>query len=445
MRRLLAALVSGGAFALVLIVSHGQPGGKDAVAPAKLPAAIGAIHPRLSPDGASIAFSYQGGIWTAPRGGGTMTLLATAEGDDTEPAWSPDGKRLAFVRAGAVMLTDAADGKDVPLPKTLLAAGTYAASKLEFSADGRQLLGSFRSEGKDHGLAWFDLATGAVRPVTPVHFYTRFALSGDGKWIAYTAPPDRPGEQTGNDGSYTDVWKVPASPDAAAAGAAEKICRFPGRIHDLCWADGARSLVVAAELGRAHDDLWKLPLDDPLRGMVKLTAGQADEDRPSASRDGKWLAYTDNRDGPTAIVVRDTTTGQEAAVRFDAMDYRRPTGTLRLRVVDAATRKPVIARISLREDRGRFHAPPGSLHRSLRGQGHFYCDQSAEWTLPAGTYRLKGYRGPEYRVASQEVAIKPGETHEVTVEFDRWIHMSKAGWWSGELHIHANYGYGTWF
>lgn len=261
-----------------------------------------------------------------------------------------------------------------------------------------------------------------------------------GRWIAHTTHPDQPGEQTGNNGSYTDVWKRPAD-----GGKAEKVCRFPGRVHDLCWADRGRSLVVAAEFGKAHDDLWKLPLDDPLKGMTKLTSGQADEDRPSASRDGRWLAYTDNRAGPTAVVVRDTATGEEAAVRFDAIDYRRPTGTLRLRVVDAATKEPVVARVTLKEDRGRFHAPPGSLHRSLRGVSHFYCDRAAEWTLPAGKYRLKGYRGPEYRVASREVAVAAGETSEVTVELDRWAHMAKAGWYSGELHIHANYGYGSWY
>ena len=33
----------------------------------------------------------------------------------------------------------------------------------------------------------------------------------------------------------------------------------------------------------------------------------------------------------------------------------------------------------------------------------------------------------------------------MTVELERWAHSAKAGWWSGELHIHANYGYGSWF
>src|SRR5262249_20265927 len=82
---------------------------------------------------------------------------------------------------------------------------------------------------------------------------------------------------------------------------------------------------------------------------------------------------------------------------------------------------------------------------SLRGRGHFYCDGKAELTVPAGTYRLTGYRGPEYRVAAKEIVVKAGQTHEGTVELQRWAHLAKDGWHSGELHMHANYGYGSWF
>ena len=36
-------------------------------------------------------------------------------------------------------------------------------------------------------------------------------------------------------------------------------------------------------------------------------------------------------------------------------------------------------------------------------------------------------------------------SRDVMVEMTRWTHMTKAGWYSGEAHIHANYGYGTWY
>jgi hypothetical protein len=437
-RRLIAALLAVLILLPVLIWSRAE---KPAEQPMKtgLPKALGAVQPRLSPDGDTIAFSYQGEIWTVPRAGGTMTLLTPSQGLDTEPAWSPDGRRVAFVRGGAVKIVDSPGGKDVPLPKTAAVGGTYAVNKLEFSPDGKRLLGAFRV-GAANRLAWFDLESGELTPLVPASSYFRFALSPDGKRIVHTSIPDEPGEQSGNNGSYTDLWELSAD----GTGKVAKLCRIPARVHDLCWADGG-SLIVAMELGQAHDDLWRVPLADPLRGMVKLTSGQADEDRPSVSRNGKWLVYTDNRSGPTALVVREMAGGEESAVRFDAMDYRRPTGTLKITIKDSASEKPTVARISLKEDGGRSHAPAGSLYRSLRGRGHFYCDKAAVLTIPAGTYHLSGYRGPEYKLARQDIVIKDGQAQEVTVAMDRWVHMAKDGWYSGELHIHANYGYGSWF
>jgi len=436
MKRPIAAAATGLLIALAVLGSREVDPPKPSAS--RLPAAIGAIHPRLSPDGTRVAFSYQGEIWTAPRAGGVMTSLLTGEGSDTEPAWSPDGKAIAFVRGAAVKIVDSTDGKDIPLPKSLTTAGTYGVNKLEFSRDGKRLLGAFNVDGKNLGLAWFDLQSGEAKSLAAIHFYTRFALSPDGKWIALATPPDQPLQQSGSNGSYNELWKMPAE-----GGEQTKICRFQSRIHDLCWADG-KSLIIATELGQAHDDLWQVPLDDALPGMKKLTSGQADEDRPSVSRDGKWLAYSDNRTGPTSIVVRDLATGDESFVQFGEMNHRRPTGSIRITVLDEDG-KPVIARISLKEGKGRFHAPVGSLHRSLRGVGHFYADGSAAFIVPAGSYRLKGFRGPEYKVAAQDIVIEPGKTAEVAVKMERWVHMAKGGWWSGELHIHANYGYGQWF
>jgi hypothetical protein len=445
MQRLIAISLTG-LMTVIAVITSGQAPEPPREFTVELATALGAIHPRISPDGKMIAVSYLGAIWTMPSGGGTLTRLTAGVGFDHEPTWSPDGKVIAFVRGrnqpgGELQHIQAADGKVLTWPASLEVRGVYNFHKLEFDPSGRRILGVFRSGAKDHGLAWVDLQSGDVRSLdVPLSMWSRHALSPDGRWIVFSTTMDRPGEQTGNDGPQADLWKVPA-----VGGKAERIVRFPSRVYDLCWHADGKSLIVVSDLGGVHNDLWHLPLDNPLAGLTHWTFGQADEDRPSMSRDGKRLLYTDNRAGATALVVRDLVSGSEQQVRVRRLDFRCPTGTLRLRTVDHETTKPVIARVALQQDAGKFSAPPGALYRVLRGRAHFYCNQQAEWTLPAGTYRVLAYRGPECTPAIEELTIEPGKTKERTVELSRWSHAAKSGWYSGENHIHANYGYGQWY
>lgn len=50
----------------------------------------------ISPDGASIAFSYRGDLWRVPAAGGTAVALTRHAAHDTRPVWSRDGSRIAF-------------------------------------------------------------------------------------------------------------------------------------------------------------------------------------------------------------------------------------------------------------------------------------------------------------------------------------------------------------
>src|SRR5512143_1477926 len=63
--------------------------------------------PVLSPDGKTAAYTVSvydaetdrlnPDIWISPVAGGPARRLTTSKASDTSPAWSPDGRRIAFV------------------------------------------------------------------------------------------------------------------------------------------------------------------------------------------------------------------------------------------------------------------------------------------------------------------------------------------------------------
>ena len=53
--------------------------------------------PAWSPDGLRLAFVRDGDVWTIDATGGNATRL-TADGVNSLPVWSPDGTRLAWLK-----------------------------------------------------------------------------------------------------------------------------------------------------------------------------------------------------------------------------------------------------------------------------------------------------------------------------------------------------------
>jgi Tol biopolymer transport system component len=105
---------------------------------------------------------------------------------DGDPAWSPDGKSVAFVRGRYGMgtqlhLLDLGSLKDRPIA----APGIRDVAYPMWSPDGRRLLAVGRGDGKAAGVAECDLAAETVRwlPGVPPKISS---ISPDGKWLAFT-------------------------------------------------------------------------------------------------------------------------------------------------------------------------------------------------------------------------------------------------------------------
>ncbi|MEX1003389.1 MAG: S41 family peptidase [Crocinitomicaceae bacterium] len=103
-------------------------------------------YPAISPDGKTIAFSYQGDIFTVPSSGGIANQLTAHPSHDYMPVWSPDSKQIAFAsnRHGNfdVFLADAEGG--APSRLTYHSANDHPYT---FKKDGKSVVfGSLRRD-----------------------------------------------------------------------------------------------------------------------------------------------------------------------------------------------------------------------------------------------------------------------------------------------------------
>lgn len=143
----------------------------------------------LSPSGARVAIGYRGEILTVPaEKGDPRNLTNTTSVHEREPAWSPDGKWIAYVSDASgenEIHLRAQDGKGEPRRFKPGGAGFY--ERLQWSPDATRLAFVDNS----FSLFVLDVGSGAVTKVDTEPLYspirrTAYSWSPDSKWLAYT-------------------------------------------------------------------------------------------------------------------------------------------------------------------------------------------------------------------------------------------------------------------
>ena len=143
----------------------------------------------LSPSAVRVALNFRGEILTAPaEKGDVRNLTNTTASHERSPAWSPDGRRIAYFsdESGEYQLHVAAqDGKGEPKRFSLTGAGFYEFPA--WSPDSRKIAYVDNSRT----LWWIDASTGVSKKVASDHFYGPVknlwpAWSPDSRWIAYS-------------------------------------------------------------------------------------------------------------------------------------------------------------------------------------------------------------------------------------------------------------------
>ncbi|MEN8164961.1 MAG: hypothetical protein ABFS37_12590 [Acidobacteriota bacterium] len=145
----------------------------------------------ISPSGSRAVFEVRGEIITVPaEKGDPRNLTLTTDADERSPAWSPDGKSIAYFSdaSGEYELHVAPqDGKGEVVTYGLDGTGFY--NDLQWSPDSEKI--AFEDNGRH--LYVMDLASGETTLVDQEPIYNPGAFGGigptwspDSSWIAYT-------------------------------------------------------------------------------------------------------------------------------------------------------------------------------------------------------------------------------------------------------------------
>ncbi len=327
-------------------------------------------------------------LWLLDLGGGEPRKLTASASFSVNPRWSPDGSTIlfdSFDNSEAIGLWALAVADSTIRP---VLSDSFQNITGSWSPDGRQIVfvsnrpwGERRIQGT--GGLW-TLRIGESEPTILLPeetvWHARPVWSPDGRKVAY--------------GSFRSgriqLWVM-----SAEHGNPMQITRDEGEIFTPAWSPGSDRLAYVSNAGERFS-LWTVP----------------------------------------------AVGGAPAEVEISSRKHRHPTGRIEVTVKDAGTGDETEARVYLRASDGKSYTPLDAFHRMVVVTNDHYFHTRGSFTveLPAGPATLEVVKGFEYRPQAQTVDVVASGATNVEITLERFADLPRRGWYSGDNHIHMNYG-----
>ena len=396
------------------------------------PVTTGPWAPAWSPDGQSIVVAMRGSLWRVPVTGGEAAQLTSGPHYDSQPEWSPDGRRIAFTRdTGRVIdvwTIDADGGNPAQVTRS-----TGFAVEPQWARDGQSILFVSMDQGKALGLWSIGVADGAVQPVLADEYQNISpSPSPDGRNIVFVS--NRPWGDKRIQGTG-GLWTLDRE-----TGRLDLLLQEETVYHARPVWSPDRHKVAYSSFRSGHNQLWVMSASHG--NPYRLTYVDGEVHTPAWSPDSRRLAYISNAGGQFTLWTVPAIGGPPARVTIDKLKYRDPVGRVRVEITDAATGEETQARVYAIGSDGKSYTPQDSFHRMVVVTNDHYFHAPGTFTieLPAGPATIELTKGFEYQPEKRQVTVQPEQTVTTQFAMKRFLDMPALGWFSGDNHIHMNYG-----